>query len=137
MSHRDRRRTALNAEINVTSLVDVAFTLLIIFIIAAPIMQGGIEVDLPKAEVAPLTVNDVVIVSIDREGAMYVDNVPVASLEELREVFPRVAQEKGATNAAVKTDSVVPSGALVRVLGALNALEVGTVGIVAEPDPRR
>ena len=39
----------LNAEVNVTSLVDVAFVLLIIFMIAAPIMQGGVDVDLPKA----------------------------------------------------------------------------------------
>ena len=45
----------LNAEINVTSLVDVAFTLLIIFIITAPILQGGIEVAVPRADVQALS----------------------------------------------------------------------------------
>ena len=45
---------SVNAEINVTSLIDVAFTLLVIFIITAPILQGGIEVRIPEAEVEPL-----------------------------------------------------------------------------------
>ena len=45
---------ALNADVNVTSLVDVAFVLLIIFMIAAPMMQGGVDVDLPRAAAKPL-----------------------------------------------------------------------------------
>ena len=55
---RNRGDLPLNAEINVTSLVDVAFTLLIIFIITAPILQGGIDVAVPQADVQPLTAQD-------------------------------------------------------------------------------
>ena len=53
-----RQDLPLNAEINVTSLVDVAFTLLVIFIITAPILQGGVEVSVPRADVEALTTDD-------------------------------------------------------------------------------
>ena len=52
------------ADINVTSLVDVAFTLLIIFIITAPILQGGIEVEVPETEVSSLTADDLSLIHI-------------------------------------------------------------------------
>lgn len=131
-----RNRNGLNAEINVTSLVDVAFTLLIIFIITAPMMQGGIEVDLPSAEAAALTTGDAVIVSIDRNGAIFVEDVPAASVEELRMVFPQVVQEKGVKTAALKADREVPHGLVVQVLGALKGLDVAEVGIIVDPELR-
>ena len=56
----------LNADINVTSLVDGAFVLLIIFMIAAPIMQGGVDVQLPRAEARPITAREGMVVSVDR-----------------------------------------------------------------------
>jgi len=132
-----RRRHDLTAEINVTSLVDVAFTLLIIFIITAPMMQGGIEVDLPEAEAQPLNSSDAVIITIAAEGSYFVDNVPASSLEELRLVYPRVAQEKSAETAFIKTDRVVPAGELMRVMGALMALDVTAVSLIVEPEPGR
>ena len=61
-------RAALNADINVTSLVDVAFVLLIIFMITAPIMQGGIDVQLPRAASRPLESRQGMVVTIDRRG---------------------------------------------------------------------
>ena len=67
---RRRRREGhdleIRADVNVTSLVDVAFTLLVIFLITAPIMQGGIEADVPQGEVNPLsTVESSLIVTVD------------------------------------------------------------------------
>ena len=56
------------ADINVTSLVDVAFVLLIIFMITAPMMQGGVPVELPKAEGRPLAPREGIIVTVDRRG---------------------------------------------------------------------
>ncbi|MGH7658999.1 MAG: biopolymer transporter ExbD, partial [Gemmatimonadales bacterium] len=63
---RNRGGLALNADINVTSLVDVAFVLLIIFMITAPIMQGGVDVQLPKAAARPLSAKQGMVVSVDR-----------------------------------------------------------------------
>ena len=62
---RARNDLPINAEINVTSLVDVAFTLLVIFIITAPILQGGIEVAIPRADVQPLSSQGVTVLYLD------------------------------------------------------------------------
>ena len=70
------------AEINVTSMVDVAFTLLIIFIITAPILQGGIEVAVPETDVSSLTADDnTLIISLDRDGIVYVGETPMDRTE--------------------------------------------------------
>ena len=60
------QRLALNAEINVVSLIDVMMLLMIIFMITAPIMQGGVDVNLPKAEAKPLEPKSGLVVTVDR-----------------------------------------------------------------------
>lgn len=75
---RDRSFLAVRAEINVTSLVDVAFTLLVIFIITAPVLQGGVDVDLPEGEVGVVPASDeMLIVTIDRDGTVFLNEEPV------------------------------------------------------------
>ena len=74
----------LNADINVTSLVDVAFVLLIIFMITAPIMQGGVDVQLPRAEARPMTAAEGLVVSVDREGRIFLEDTPVSSWYPIR-----------------------------------------------------
>jgi biopolymer transport protein ExbD len=64
-----RRDCRVNAEISFTNLIDVAFVLLIIFMITAPIMQGGIELELPRADAAPLTQSEAVVVSVTATAA--------------------------------------------------------------------
>jgi Biopolymer transport protein len=63
---RRRERMALNAEINVVSLIDVMMLLMVIFMITAPIMQGGLDINLPKAEAKPLEPKSGLVVTIDR-----------------------------------------------------------------------
>lgn len=99
---KNRGSLSLNADINVTSLVDVAFTLLVIFIITAPILQGGIEVELPQAEAAPITSSDGVIVTVARDGNIYIGDVPVETVEDFEVVFPQYVQEQQIENAYLK-----------------------------------
>ena len=79
----NRRRRDLNphqvrAEINVTSLVDVAFTLLVIFIITAPVLQGGIEVNLPRGDVGYIEATDkVLIVAVTASDSVFFGDMPV------------------------------------------------------------
>lgn len=127
-----RKRAPSSVEINVTSLVDVAFTLLIIFIITAPMLQGGIEVQLPRAEAAPITANDGVIVSVDRDGAIYLGDVRVETLEDLRVLFPQYVKDREIRDAYLRGDRDVPYGRVVEVLGLLKSLDVVEVGLVAE-----
>ena len=77
----------LNADINVTSLVDVAFVLLIIFMITAPIMQGGVDVQLPRAAARPIEPKSGLVVTVDRSGKIFLDQSSL-SYDDFRATFP-------------------------------------------------
>ena len=126
----------VRAEINVTSLVDVAFTLLVIFMITAPILQGGVEVTVPKAPAAPLQVSEGVVVTIDRSGTIYVDDAEVTRDEFAATIGPLVERSGGGT-VYVKGDTDVPYGVVLWVVGTLREAEIEAVSLVAEPEPRR
>ena len=132
-----RGRLPVSAEINVTSLVDVAFTLLVIFIITAPILQGGVEVHLPQAASAPITSDDRVIVTITSDGSIYVGEIPVSTLDDFEQVFPEYVRSKNARGAYLKGDRDVPYGRVLQVLGLMKRLDVVDVGLVADPDIER
>jgi len=122
----------VSAEINVTSLVDIAFTLLIIFIITAPILQGGVEVDIPEGAVAPLeSVNDPVIVSIDQAGVVYVEDQPV-SMTDLGAVLTRVVDGREAS-VFVRADSTVSYGPVLQAIAEINQVDGVSLSLVAAP----
>lgn len=132
---RRRSRTdalATNAEINVTSLVDVAFTLLVIFIITAPILQGGVEVQVPEAQTESIASPEGVVVSVTRDGSIYVGDAAVR-WEEFGAAFPEIVREAGAASVYLRADEGVAYREVLRVLGAMKAADVATVGLVAEP----
>ena len=134
---RQRGSLPLTAEINVTSLVDVAFTLLVIFIITAPILQGGVEVELPRAEAGPITQTEGVIVTIGEDGDIFLDDVPMASREEFLDIFPGYIEERGDAPVFVRGDRRVSYGAVMELFGLLRELDVAQVNLVLETPPRR
>jgi biopolymer transport protein ExbD len=137
-SGRKRRgRLPLTAEINVASLVDVAFTLLVIFIIAAPILQGGIEVQLPQAAAAPITAQEGVIVTVARDGGLYIGEVKVESMEDFHTIYPQYVKNQNLRSVFVKGDREVPYGRVLQVIGAMKKLDVAEVGLVADPELER
>ncbi len=122
----------MNAEINVTSLVDVAFTLLIIFIITAPIMQGGIEVSLPRADVRPLTSQEAPFyVTIERDGAIYMEDSPV-TLEGLEAGLPQLLAVGNIERVFIRADSLAPWGPVLQTT-AIAANSGINWSVVAEP----
>ena len=123
----------LTADINVTSLVDVAFTLLVIFIITAPILQSGVEVQVPRASAEAISSPEGVIVTVTRDGQIYIGEA-TASWEEFPAAFADVVRNEQARNVYLKADEGVPYGQVLRVLGAMKALDIATVGLVAEPE---
>jgi len=124
----------LNADINVTSLVDVAFVLLIIFMITAPIMQGGVDVQLPRAEVRPIQPKEGLVVSIDQRGRIVVDNATALTYEEFRAAFGALAASRGARGVYLRADRRVDYGQVVRVLAVMRAAGLNDVGLVAEEE---
>ena len=125
-----------NAEINVTSLVDVAFTLLVIFIIAAPILQGGVEVQVPRAQAETISSPDGVIVTVARDGAIYIGDAE-ASLEEFEDALTDVVRDRQATSIYLRGDAGVEYGRVLQVLGTMRSLDIASVGLVAEPETSR
>ncbi|MGK7313571.1 MAG: biopolymer transporter ExbD [Candidatus Longimicrobiales bacterium M2_2A_002] len=134
---RDRSRLPLTADINVTSLVDVAFTLLVIFIITAPILQGGVEVELPRAEAGPITQTEGVIVTISEDGSIFLDDVALASQEEFLEIFPGYMEDREGAPVFVRGDRRVAYGQVMELFGLLRELDVAQVNLVLETPPRR
>lgn len=128
-----RDHLTAGADITLTNLIDVAFVLLIIFMITAPILQGGIEVSLPKASSSPITSQEGVIVSITKPGTIYIGEVPVQSLNEFERVFPSYMNRQSKKYAYLKADEDVPHGRVMEILGLMNKLDVGSVGMVVDP----
>ncbi len=126
-----------NAEINVTSLIDVAFTLLVIFIITAPALTGGLEVNLPQTRTQPLTVSDdSFIVSMDATGTIYVGETPVAR-DELVATVGVLMDAAGARDVFLKADEEQIHGPVVWVIGQLQAAAQergGRFALIAEPE---
>lgn len=136
MAGRGRRRgerMALNAEINVVSLIDVMMLLMVIFMITAPIMQGGVDVALPKAQAKPLEAKSGLTVTVDRSGQIFVDQDKL-SYDEFRASFKAIANQRGQNGVYLRADQGVPYGEVVRVLAVMRASGSTDVGLVAEPE---
>ena len=123
----------LNADINVTSLVDVAFVLLIIFMITAPIMQGGVDVRLPRAEARPIEPKSGLVVTVDRSGRIFLDQSPL-SYADFRATFPAFVRSRHPTGVYLRADGRVPYATVVQVLAVIRGAGVSDVGLVAEPE---
>jgi biopolymer transport protein TolR len=115
--------------------VDVAFTLLVIFIITAPILQSNVELNVPRAEAEPITTPEGVIVSVNRNGTIFIEDVET-SWEEFGAALPDVLRQKRARSLYLRADEGVEYGSVLRVLGAMKSLDLATVGLVAEAEPR-
>ncbi len=133
MAARRRPRAAFNADINVTSLVDVAFVLLIIFMITAPMMQGGVQVRLPRAEARPLQPEQGVVVSVDQGGRIFVDQ-SAFSYNDFKITFRALVARRHPAAVYLRADRGVPYGDVVRVLAVIRASGVRDVGLVAEEE---
>ncbi|HUQ82540.1 MAG TPA: biopolymer transporter ExbD [Gemmatimonadaceae bacterium] len=133
MSRRRRaERTPLNAEINVVSLIDVMMLLMVIFMITAPIMQGGVDVKLPNADVAPLDPKSGLVVTVDRTGQVFVDDTKM-SFEAFSASFKALAGKRAGQGVYLRADQGALYGQVVRVMSVMRKAGVSDIGMVAEP----
>ena len=130
---RRRQGLALNGEINVVSLIDVMMLLLVIFMITAPMMQGGVDVSLPKAEARPLDRKSGLVVTVNRAGEIFVDQDQF-SFTQFRAGFRAIAGQRGKQGVYLRADQNVPYGVVVRVLAVIRQAGVSDVGMVTEPE---
>ncbi|HIJ86510.1 MAG TPA: protein TolR [Desulfuromonadales bacterium] len=127
---------AVMAEINVTPLVDVMLVLLVIFMVTAPMMQQGVQVNLPKADTKAMAPADAsVVVSVDKAGKVFIDKeeIPAGQLRtRLSAMFATRAKKEVFLNA----DAGVPYGEVVRTMADIKGAGIERLGMVTEPAPK-
>jgi biopolymer transport protein TolR len=128
---RARRLSGLN-EINVTPLIDVMLVLLVIFMVTAPLLTTGVQVDLPKVKSAPMQTDDtklMVIVTADEHVYLGKDEI-TGDVENKLKTNARLAEEK---ELYVQADENVRYGAVLRVMAGARAAGVEKLGMVTDP----
>ena len=120
------------AEINVTPLVDVVLVLLIIFMVTAPFLQGGLEIDLPRIATRGLDVREGLIVSVRSDRTVAVGDA-IVSVAHFEDALARA----GASRRPVflKADRSVPYGMVVELIARMRRAGVASLGIVTQPPP--
>jgi biopolymer transport protein TolR len=122
------------SEINVTPLVDVILVLLIIFMITAPMMTRGIDIDLPQAESGADATEDRITVTIDADRQVYLNESPV-NIHLLQERIQPLAAS-GTTFVFLRADEAVPYGYVMQVVDQVKAAGIDRLGLVTKPTPR-
>ncbi len=121
------------AEINVTPLVDVMLVLLVIFMVTAPMMQQGVQVNLPKADTKAMTpAEESVVVSVDKGGKVFIDKDEVPA-GELRKRLSDLFATRAKKEVFLKADAGVPYGEVVRTMADIKGAGIERLGMVTEP----
>ena len=122
------------AEINVTPMVDVMLVLLIIFMVTAPLLASGVQVDVPESKAAPLEQSGAPIaLSMNRAGEIFIDDNPVAPDQLGALLRQRVAasREEGGPRLFLRADRGLDYGAVNRVMGEINAAGIRKLSLVS------
>ncbi len=134
-----RSRRRLMADINVVPYIDVTLVLLIIFMVTAPLLQNGVDVELPQAHANPVAVEPEtppVIVTVTAEGNCRLDwesEGEVVSPQSLLTKVAAILRHKPGTQVLVAGDSQVPYGKVVGIMAALRSAGVEKVGLLTRP----
>lgn len=120
------------AEINVTPLVDVVLVLLIIFMITAPVLQSGIEVNVPKTKTVKEVTEERMVISIDKQQRVYLGNDAV-NINEIGDKLRRKIRDPQNQYVYVRADENVPFGAFATVMDAVKQSGITNVSIVTQP----
>jgi len=126
-SNRDRN---VLSEINVTPFVDVMLVLLVIFMVTAPLLQQGIDVNLPKAKGKDLPPEERITLTVKKGGVIYMNENPV-TITEMGNKLKAISKLN--PNVFLKADKDVPYGFVVEVMGEIKEAGIEKLGMVTEP----
>ena len=126
----NRNRTVLS-EINVTPFVDVMLVLLVIFMVTAPLMQQGVDVNLPKAKGKELPPDERISLVIKQNRTVYMNDTPV-SMTEMKQKLEAISKLN--PNVFLKADKDVPYGLVVEVMGEIKEAGIEKLGMITEPE---
>ncbi|WP_067219464.1 protein TolR [Marinomonas gallaica] len=139
LSRRRTKRRKPVAEINVVPYIDVMLVLLVIFMITAPMLTQGVDVELPNANAAPIEndESDVLVASVDKDGNYFIDiggEQSAISLADLKDRVSKVLAQNPRLPILVRGDRNVPYGEVVGLMVALQGAGAPNVGLVTEPE---
>jgi biopolymer transport protein TolR len=122
------------SEINITPLVDVVLVLLVIFMLTAPILQSGIEVNLPRTHTVKAVRNETVVITVTKGNTLYVGNNPV-NIHALGDVVIQKLKASGNPNAPVyiRADKSIPFEVFAEVMDVLEQAKVSNLSVVTRP----
>ena len=133
-AQRPSPRNRALSEINVTPFVDVMLVLLIIFMVTAPMMQQGVDVDLPDTTTQPLRMQDEpLVLSVQKSGKYFIGRSEIP-LEELAEKLEAIFDGRDSKEVFLRADSEAPYGVVVRGLAAAREAGATKLGMVTEPE---
>lgn len=130
MASRPARHRTVLSEINVTPLVDVMLVLLVIFMVTAPLLQQGVDVNLPKAKGKDLPPEERITIVIKKGGNIFMNDNPV-SMNDMTKKLSAISKLN--PNVFLKADKDVPYGLVVEVMGEIKEAGIEKLGMITEP----
>ena len=131
---RSRRSSAVMSDINVTPFVDVMLVLLIIFMVTAPMLTAGVQVDLPKSDAKAISHNDngPLEVAIDRRGDMYVGETKVDQTK-MQSMLTAIAAEAPDRRVYIRADQGLDYGKVMQVMAIVSGSGFTKIALISEP----
>lgn len=134
MAFDDSDNSGAISAINVTPLVDVMLVLLIIFMVAAPILQQGVELDLPQETIAPIEGNDEqLVISINQDGKIFIGSKNEVAITELTQRIKGIIERREDKRVFIRADKRVTYGEVMSVMATIKRGGISKVGLITEP----
>ena len=128
-----KRRRPFLAEINVTPFVDVMLVLLVIFMITAPLMQHGMDVQLPKESIAPIPIKEIPTVTLKSSKKIFWKQEELANLMALTRKVEQYLENKKDPSVYLRADKMLDYGFVMHVMATVKEAGVENIGMVTEP----
>jgi biopolymer transport protein TolR len=127
-----RRRRVLISEINITPFVDVMLVLLVVFMVTAPMMISGINVNLPKTQSAPISGdNEPLTITVTAKGTVFIQDIEIKN-DNLVDKLIAVTNEKKDSRILIRGDENASYGAIMQVVGSINQAGYSHISLVTE-----
>ena len=134
MGFDDSSSDGMLASINVTPLVDVMLVLLVIFMVTAPMIQQGVELQLPKETIAPMEgKDDQMVVSVTKDGSVFIGKDNQVKIEELGEKIKGIIAGRQDKKVFIKADTNASYGSVMAAMASIRRVGITNVGLITEP----
>lgn len=127
-------QSGIISQINVTPLVDVMLVLLIIFMVTVPILQQGVELELPQETITPIEgEGEQLVVSIDKDGITYIGAANQVAIKDIGTRLNAILERRQDKRVFIRADRRVPYGTVMAVMGSMRRSGIFKVGLITEP----